>query len=214
VRLAEEWREIERALPDGWSDAQLLLRVAEPEHAEPAAALLTPLMPGRHGAEIRFHTTRRGGAAAPGAVRRQLRRLDHEGIRGSLELVSVGEAEPAVVTDERPRLVDAWDAALAGLPSDWSDIYAEVELTSTDHLDRSALLLAPLNPTRYGERPGFRFRVARRFGYGASPGMTRRCLERTDEEGIDGRLRILHVLSDTDPVATQGPVWYVAGKAV
>jgi hypothetical protein len=214
VRLADEWREIERELPDGWSDAQLLLRVAEPEHAEPAAAALTPLMPGRHGAEIRFHTTRRGGAAAPAAVRRLLRRLDGKEIRGSLELVSVGEAEPAVVADERARLVDAWDAALAGLPPDWSDIYAELELTSTDHLDRAALLLAPLNPARYGDRPGFRFRAARRFGYGTSPGMTRRCLERMDEEAIDGRLQLLHVLSDTDPVATQGPVWYVGGKAV
>jgi hypothetical protein len=213
VRLADEWREIERALPDDWGDARLLLRVDEPEQAEQTAALLTPLMPGRHGAEIRFHTTRRGGTAAPAAVRRLLRRLDGEGIRGSLELGSVGEEEPTVAV-ERALLADAWDAALSGLPQDWSDIYAELELTSTDHLDRAALLLAPLNPARYGDRPGFRFRVARRFGYGASPGMMRRCLERMDRDVIDGRLRLLHVLSDTDPVATQGPVWYVGGKAV
>ena len=44
--------------------------------------------------------------------------------------------------------------------------------------------------------------------------MTRRCLERLDEAGIRGELRILRVLSDTQPVATQGPVWYVGGKAV
>ena len=44
--------------------------------------------------------------------------------------------------------------------------------------------------------------------------MTRRCLERLDEEGITGRLRILRALSDTKAVATQGPVWYVGGKAV
>jgi hypothetical protein len=44
--------------------------------------------------------------------------------------------------------------------------------------------------------------------------MTRRCLERLDEEGIPGQLRILRALSDTDPVYTQGPVWYVEGKAV
>ena len=62
--------------------------------------------------------------------------------------------------------------------------------------------------------PALRFRVARRFGYGASPGMVHRCLERLDDEGIPGELRILRVLSDTDPVSTQGPVWYVEGKAV
>ena len=44
--------------------------------------------------------------------------------------------------------------------------------------------------------------------------MTRRCLERVDEEQIRGELRILRVLSDTDPVATQGPVWYVDGRSV
>jgi len=60
----------------------------------------------------------------------------------------------------------------------------------------------------------YRFRVARRFGYGASPEMFRRCLERLDGEGIGGTLRILHALSDTKPVSTQGPVWYVGGRSV
>ena len=44
--------------------------------------------------------------------------------------------------------------------------------------------------------------------------MARRCLERLDEEEIGGELEILRVLSDTDAVATQGPVWRVGGKAV
>jgi RNA polymerase sigma-70 factor (ECF subfamily) len=104
--------------------------------------------------------------------------------------------------------------ALAGLPEDWSDLYVELELRSSDHLERAALLLAPVNPARYGGKPGFRFRVARRFGYGASGEMTRRCLERLDQEGIRGSLEILRALSDTDPVATQGPVWYVGGRTV
>ena len=106
-----------------------------------------------------------------------------------------------------------WDAAVGALPPDWSDLYAELELVSSDWLERAALLMATVNPARYGEL-GFRFRVARRFGYGASPEMTRRCLERVDNEHIRGELRILHVLSDTDPVQTQGPVWYVEGRSV
>ncbi len=214
MRLADRWREIEGELPDDWSDAQLLLRVNDPAQAERAAAQLTPLMPGRSGDEVRFHAARRGAGASPDAVRRVMHRFDDEGIRAELELVSSSRPEPGVVEIERSRLVEAWDAALAALPPDWSDLHAEIELTSSDHLDRAALLLSPINPARYGGKPGFRFRVARRFGYGASPGMVRRSLRRVDEEAITGRLRILRVLSDTDPVATQGPVWYVEGKAV
>ena len=63
-------------------------------------------------------------------------------------------------------------------------------------------------------RSAFRFRVAQHFGYGASPQMTARCLERVDSEGIRGQLTVLRVLSDTHNVATQGPVWRVEGKAV
>jgi hypothetical protein len=215
VRLAEQWRRVERELPDDWSDARLLLRVREPEQAERAAAMLTPLSAGRSGSEIRFYTARGGAGASPDAVRRVLRRLDEEGIRGELELVSSGQPEPAAAEAvERARLVDAWDEALAALPPDWSDLYAEVELTSSDHLERAALLLSPVNPARYGGKPALRFRVARTFGYGASPPMVRRCLERMDAEEIKAQVRILRVLSDTDPVATQGPVWYVEGKAV
>jgi hypothetical protein len=214
VRLGDRWRQIEHELPDNWSDARLLLRVSDPAQAESAAAHLTPLMPGRNGTEIRFYTAHRGAGASPDAVRRLLRRLDEEGIRGELELVSAGAPEPGVLAVERSQLADAWDAAVAMLPPDWSDLYGEVELASTDHLEPAALLLAPLNPARHGDNPALRFRVARRFGYGASPGMTRRCLARMDEEGLQGRLHILRVLCDTDPVATQGPVWYVEGKPV
>jgi hypothetical protein len=214
VRLADHWRRIERELPENWGDARLLLRVRDDADAERAAALLSPLTPGRSGNEIRFYTARRGAGASPDAVRRLLRRLDEERIRGELELVSSAQPEPGVMAVERSRLTEACDVALAALPPDWSDLYAELELTSTDHLERAALLLSPVNPARYGGKPALRFRVARRFGYGASPGMVRRCLERIDEEGIKGQLRILRVLSDTDPVSTQGPVWYVEGRAV
>jgi hypothetical protein len=44
--------------------------------------------------------------------------------------------------------------------------------------------------------------------------MTRRCLARLDEAKIPGTVRILRALSDTKPVGTQGPVWYVGGRSV
>ena len=71
-----------------------------------------------------------------------------------------------------------------------------------------------MNPAKVPGRSAFRFRVAHSFGYGASAEMTERCLERLDDEEIPARLTILHVLSDTHNVATQGPVWRVGGKAV
>jgi hypothetical protein len=211
--LADQWNHIESALDPRWNDARLALAVDDEKHVERTAALLGPAGPGRSGRTIRFFVTRSGVGVGPEAVRRMLRRLDEEGITGTLELVSSDDARPAPQLS-RPTLAAEWEAALAVLPGDWSDLLCEIELTSSDHLEHAALLLGPLNPL-YGEgKPGFRFRVARSFGYGASPGMVHRCLSRLDEAGIPGEVRVLRVLSDTHPVGTQGPVWYVGGKAV
>jgi hypothetical protein len=142
-----------------------------------------------------------------------LRRLDSERIAGELSLAAAEERAPTAET-ERRSLAAAWEAEVAKLPEDWSDAYVQLDFVSSGQLERAALLLAPVNPSRHDESPSFRFRAARVFGYGASPGMVGRCLERLDGEGIRGSVRILRVLSDTDPVATQGPVWYVGGRAV
>ena len=209
MTLVAQWRQIEAELPEDWGDARLVLTVDDENHASQAAALLGPLNPGRSGKQIRLDTARRGAGLG-----RLLRGLDEEGIVGRLELVSTERAEPAAAPISRESPAAAWDAALAGLPEDWSDLYVELELASTDYLEPAALRLAPVNPARYGEKPGFRFRCARRFGYGASPGMVRRCLERLDEAGIESEVRIVRALSDTKPVATQGPVWLIGGRAV
>jgi hypothetical protein len=230
LTLARQWQKLRQSLPESWGDVRLLLRVRNPAHAERANALLAPLTSGRHGTEIRFAVARRSG---PGinAVARLLARLDAEHVDGELEVVTVVGTEPEprgsetsdlpaallakpLPARDRSPLAPQWDDALLLLPPDWTDIYAEVEITSSDLLDRVALLMAPLNPARDGERLAFRFRCARSFGYGASPGMVQRCLERIDEERMPGTFRLLRALSDTKPVFTQGPVWYVGGKAV
>jgi hypothetical protein len=211
--LVEQWNRVESGLDPRWGDARLVFTVDDESRAERAAALLGPASPGRSGRTIRFFVSRGGVGIGPEAARRFLGRIDDEGIDGTLELVSSDEAppEPAI---SRPSLAAEWDAALVMLPSDWSDLLCEIELTSSDHFDPAALLLAPLNPLHGEGVPGFRFRVAHSFGYGASSGMVRRCLERLDEASIPGEVRILRVMSDTHPVGTQGPVWYVGGKAV
>jgi hypothetical protein len=212
MSLAADWDALQQGLPENWGVARLRLTVPDERDCARASALLGPANPGRRGSMIRFEA-RRGAGPSPEMIRNLLSRIDAEGIRGELELVRVDEAEPTEEV-ETPTIVAAWDEGVAGLPPDWSDLYVELELVSSDWLERAALLLAPVNPARYGEAPGFRFRVARLFGYGASPEMTRRCLQRVDEEGIRGEPRILRVLSDTHPIATQGPVWYVEGRSV
>jgi hypothetical protein len=214
VSLVAHWERIQAGLPEGWAEAHLVLRLRDDGEAARAAGLLGPLAPGRAGRELRFQAVRGGAGPAAGAVSRALGRLDAEGIEGDLELAGTDEPAEAPAATAGPRLAEAWDETLAELPPDWSDAYFELELTSSDHLEPAALELAPVNPLRYGAAPGFRFRSARRVGYGASTAMTRRCLERLDERGIPGRLRIERALSDTKHVGTQGPVWYVGGKVV
>ncbi len=213
MSFVSEWQEIERTLPANWADARLLITIPHEGDCDRAAALMGPAAPGRSGKLIRFYCARRGAGVGPEAVRRLLRRLDDEGISGTLELTGTDEAEAAPEI-ARPTLAAEWDAALQTLPADWSDLYAEVELTSSDHVERAALLLSPLNPARFGGKPALRFRVAHRFGYGASGTMARRCLERLDENGIPGELHVLRVLSDSKPVGTQGPVGYVGGRTI
>jgi hypothetical protein len=213
VKLVEQWNRVESGLDPNWNEARVVLVVADAERCDRAVALLGPANPGRSGTTIRLSAVRRGAGVGPEAIRRMLRRLDAEHIRGKVELAGTGHTAPALVVTRRT-LVDSWDAAVASLPSDWSDLLCQLDLTSTDHLDRAALLAAPINPTRFGEQSGYRFRCARSFGYGASPGMVRRCFDRLDDEHIPGDVQILRALSDTHPNATQGPVWYVNGKAV
>jgi len=207
--LAEQFREILSGLPPDWAGVELALAVDDPDKAARAAALLGPLAPGRSGATIRFSCKRTGTDNAS----RLLGRLDGERIAGTLELEETAVPAPAAAAEEVP-LARAWEAELATLPADWSDLYAEVELVSSDHLAPAALCLAPVNPLRDGTRLAFRFRSARRFGYGAAEPVVRRCLARVDEAGIPGTVRILHVFSDTHPVGTQGPVWFVGGRNV
>jgi len=209
MALAEEFRKMLSELPPDWPSAELALTVSDPAKAARAAALLAPLAPGRSGATVRFSCPRTG----TDNVARLLAKLDAERIAGSLELEATAVPAPVEEAEETP-LAQAWAAELAMLPADWSDLFAEIEFISSDHLAPAALRLAPVNPLRDGERLAFRFRSARRFGYGAAEPVVRRCLQRLDEAGIPGTVTILHVFSDTNPVGTQGPVWFVAGHNV
>jgi hypothetical protein len=213
LRLVEQYNELERDLVDEWAELRLQLTVDDESRAERTAALLAPANPGRYGRILRFAVDRRGAGIGAEALRRLLKRLDDERIEGTLELRSIQKAAPEEVRGKEP-LRAQWELRLTAMPSDWSDIYAQVRLDSTDYLERGALLLAPINPAQFGGPAALRFRSAHHFGYGVSPEMAARCFERCDEEGITGDVDILYVLSDTDPVGTQGPVWLSGGRTV
>lgn len=212
MALADDFRALLQELPNDWEEASVLVRFADEDDARRASALLLSLNPGHHDSVVRFVVSRRANPV-PDLALRGLRRIDAARLDGELEVVSSTRSAPV---REAPRrsLAAAWDLEVAALPPDWSDVYAELELRSTDNLEQGALLAAPINPARVDERPAFRFRCAREFGYGAAPGMVRRCLERLDGADIRGEVHILRALSDTKPWATQGPVWYVDGRPV
>jgi hypothetical protein len=211
MRLVWQWVTLERELPPDWWDVQLVLKVREQDAAQ-AAALLGGANPLRGKDSIRLYVSRKGGFG-PEALKRALLRLDRKDIVGTLEVAGVKEAEPPP-QEERRTLAQQWDQVVATLPPDWSDMLAEVRLRSSDHLEYAALLMSPTNPTRPDKALALQFRVAHRFGYGVSPAMARRSLERLDDEDIGGELKVLRVFSDTEAGETQGPVWRVGGRAV
>lgn len=212
--LVDEWKRLGSELPAGWSSTELKLQTKDRATADLTARLLGAAQSYRVGASaVHFRVARDGSAPSPDGIQRLLRRLDERRIVATLSLVSAAAA-PRQAEPAHESLVASWEAELAKLPADWSDLVAELELDSSDYIERASLLCVPMNPRRDGMRSALRFRAASRFGYGASPGMVRRCLERCDAEAIRGRVWAIQVLSDTRPVATQGPVWLQAGKTV
>ncbi len=213
MRLVEQWRRIGSELPAGWAEARLALTLPRSEQRERAASLLSPASPGRVGETFHFSVRRSGGGIGPDQCTKLLGKLDAERIRGTLAPLETVERE---VHEESPsqELAVAWAAGRRRAASrlERPVLRARAGLERLPRPGRAPAGAAESRP-RAG-RSAFRFRVAQSFGYGASPQMTARCLERVDAEGITGRLTILRALSDTHNVATQGPVWRVEGKAV
>jgi hypothetical protein len=211
VPLVDRWNSVERSLDPSWIEVTLSLAINDDSARSRAAALLGPAGPGVGGKQIRFHVSTKGTGIGPEAARRLLQRIDEEGIVGRLELVESRGLPPEPEQPSRS-LADGWQAALEVLPSDWSDLVAELELDSSADIDRAAVLCAPINPIQSPGKTGFRFRCASQHGYGASSGMVGRCLARLDEAGITGRVRITQALSDVHPVGTQGATFAVGRR--
>jgi hypothetical protein len=211
--LADQWTKLEADLPSDWGETRVVLRLERTAEVAEASALLTPLAPLRTDDEtLSITITRDPGGPGSDSLRRGLVRLDNRRLEGRLSLHATREQTTRPPAALAASLAESWRSALATLPADWSDLLGEVELDSSDYLDRAAVQLAPLNPRRHGELTALRFRSASRFGYGASAGMVDACLSRCDRDGIRGRVRVLRVLCDSQPVGTQGPVWQIDGE--
>ena len=143
--LVEQWRRIGSELPAGWSEARLALTLPRAAQRERAALLLSPASPNRVGETLHFSVRRSGGGIGPDQCTKLLGKLDAERIRGTLALLETVERE---LHEEPPNLelAVAWAAAVAELPPDWSDLYCELELDSSDYLDRAALLAGAAEP--------------------------------------------------------------------
>jgi hypothetical protein len=213
LQLVEQLTGLEGRQEEGWTDLTLQLTLADETQVGRATALLAPAAPARLGSKVRFGITRSGGGTGPEGARRLLRGLDRAHIQGTLEVVSAQKVAAETLPRKKP-LRHQWEEHVALLPDDWSDVYAQVTFDSSDYLEPAALAVAPMNPARFGSSPTFRFRCAHHFGYGVSPEMAARCFARCDEQNLTGSVEILNVLSDTKPIGTQGPVWFVGGRNV
>jgi hypothetical protein len=218
MRAAEQWKAIEAGLEPSWDEVSLAFVAEDRRAGEAAAGVLGPLGAGRHGNTLRLTVSRRGGE--PEKLANLLGHLDRKRVWGTLALTgSIATVEAPAAAAAAAELIraaslaEAWDGAVADLPPGWSDVLCELELDSTDSVPRAALLGSPLNPAR-GPGTSLRFRASDGIGYGTSSGMVRRCFERMDAEGIGGGIRVLQGVSDVGNVATQGPIWRVAGRSV
>lgn len=211
MSVAQQWNAIGSKLPEGWSRAQLRLELRDREAADSAAAMLGPAGPYRAAPTVLVvDVARDGTSTSPDNLTRLLRNVPS----GTLSLSGSQAAAKPVETRAHTALTASWDAAVAGLPADWSELYAEIELTSTDYVERASVLCIQCNPRRDGQRAALRFRAARQKGYGVAAEMARRCFERCDEAGITGSVSILRVVSGSRHVGTQGPVWLADGKTL
>ena len=181
--LVERWNRVEQGLDPRWTEVTLSLAIKDGAARSRAAALLGPAQPGVGATLIRFNVSTQGTSIGPEAARRLLRRIDQEGIVGRLELVGARGVRPEPEEPEPARSLAAeWQEALEVLPSDWSDLLAELELHSSADVDRGRRALRSHQPHAVDGPTGLRLPLREPaaatapppgWSAAASPGSTR-----------------------------------------
>jgi len=161
MSLVGQWRALQDGLPEGWIQVAIRLELRAGEVPTRASALLGPAQPYRTAPNVlQFSSALDGTAPSPDGIARLLKRLDDERITGTLAVLGSERAAARVEREFRPLAVQ-WDAVLADLPADWSDLLAEVRLESSDYVEPAAVMLIQMNPRRVGTTTAMRFRCAR-----------------------------------------------------
>ena len=176
-------------LPDGWVDAQAAAAASTTRRSSTARRRCSaPLAAVRARPTASLALPRRDATAAGRGVdgRAAARpRSTASRIAGTLELVVLGRG----ARRPRRRAAPAADACPSrGTPRSrrcrptgaTCSARSSSARPTTSSARRS--ISAPINPRRDGDRSALRFRCARTVGYGASPEMVRRCLERCDDD--------------------------------
>ena len=186
---SKDWQDCEAELPAGWVDARRQSdargRRARRPGDRAARAAPAAFAPGRDTISLR-HRPRRAPGRAPRRCGAALARLDAERLHGAL-VVGVGRAsgrpEPEARRPHRACPSRGTRRSRRCRPTGATSS-ARSSSTPPTTSSRARCNMAPINPRRVGDTLRLQFRSASRFGYGASPGMVRRCLERCDAAGM------------------------------
>ena len=137
MKLVDQWRTIEDGLPAGWEDVRLTLTTEQPGDLPRAAQVLGSINVGKVGSALVFHVHRAGGPQGPRRRSALFERLDGErtwcrleqSARAGCADTRQAPATPTARTDSaQVSTAASWDAALAPLPSDWTDLLCELEI--------------------------------------------------------------------------------------
>ena len=103
-------------------------------------------------------------------------------------------------------LADDFDAIIASLPSDWTDLELDVRIHDETRYIDAAVLLVTCNAQPYSHHDWhWRILVAHQFGHAASAQATRTGLRLLDEAGISGELALRELRSGrVENIATWG----------
>jgi hypothetical protein len=88
-------------------------------------------------------------------------------------------------------LADTFQAAVDGLPPDWTHLELDLRIFDEDRYVEAATLLTQINAMPYSEHDWhWRLRVAHKFGHAAAAETVRGTLALLDEQGIEGELAV------------------------
>ena len=88
-------------------------------------------------------------------------------------------------------LADTFQAAVDGLPPDWTHLELDLRIFDEDRYVEAATLLTQINAMPYSQHDWhWRLRVAHEFGHAAAAETVRGTLALLDEQGIEGELAV------------------------